>query len=1026
MPLELLRHPLVKDRFYEIVVIHRSGSVPDWVQVVARGGGIIEHYTENGSVNNPAESAKAGMLAVGAAHYWDPHTIADYSSRGPTPDGRTKPDIVGIACGEAASYELEPPEYHDGNNCWFPGTSQAAPHVAGLAALVRQRFPDYTPEQVAGYLKDHAERRGNVPNYTWGYGFAQLPAHDAVAANAPGAPTGLAATASGPTRIDLSWSAPASDGGAAITGYRIEVSTDGSSWSDLVADTNSTATRYSHTGLTLRDTRHYRVSAINSAGISPASNVATATTSSTPSGNVSATRSFSPASVASGGRVVVTIAAANYGSFSAVTETLPQGFTYVSSTLPDGRVTVVDARTVRFTLQRDTSFSYTVTAPSVEGSYTFSGTLRDSNRNDHVVGGAATMTVSSGDPLIARYDTNGNGTIDKSEVIEAINDYLFGTGPDDLIKADVIRLINLYLFGPPPAPAAQPPGAPTGLTATASGPMGIDLSWSAPAVVGAAITGYRLEVSTDGSDWSDLVADTGSPATRYSHTGLTAGSTRHYRVSAINPAGTGPASNVATATTGPAQSAGSPDLVVDTPTVDNSSPAAGASFTLSATVRNRGSGPADSTTLRYYRPTDSTITGGDTSVGTAFVAGLAASGSSNRSISLAAPSISGTYHYGACVDAVAGESDTGNNCSTAVTVTVGPADSAGGEQSDRAALVALYNATGGPDWDRNTNWLSDEPLSAWYGVQRTDNGGRVTHLNLSENGLTGQLPPALGNLSNLEELSLLYNQLTGQLPPELGNLSNLKWMVFHANQLTGQIPPELGNLSNLEELSLTINRLTGQIPPELGNLSNLKRMGLSGNQLTGQIPPELGNLPNLEFLSLHANRLTGQIPPELGNLSNLEFLSLPDNQLTGQIPPELGNLSNLEDLALSENQLTGQIPPELGNLSNLEGLWLLRNQLTGQIPPELGNLSNLKRMVLGDNQLTGQIPPELGNLSNLEYLVLSENQLTGQIPAELGDLANLETLRLAGGNQFTGCVPAALEGLRFTDVYGLGLPFCAS
>ena len=265
-------------------------------------------------------------------------------------------------------------------------------------------------------------------------------------ATTPGAPTGLAATANGETRIDLSWSAPANNGGAAITGYRIEVSTDGSSWSDLVADTNSTGTAYAHTGLTLGDARHYRVSAINSEGTGPPSNVATATTSSTSSQSVSATRTFSTASVSPGGQVTVTITAANYGGFGRVTETLPTGFTYVSSSLPDSQVTEVDARTIGFILQGDTSFTYTVTASSVEDSYTFSGTLRDSDRDDHVVGGSATVTVSAGDPLIARYDANGNGAIEKSEVIQAIDDYLFGEA-NAITKADVIRLIDLYLFG---------------------------------------------------------------------------------------------------------------------------------------------------------------------------------------------------------------------------------------------------------------------------------------------------------------------------------------------------------------------------------------------------------------------------------------------------------------------------------------------------------------------------------------------------------------------------------------------------
>ena len=121
---------------------------------------------------------------------------------------------------------------------------------------------------------------------------------------------------------------------------------------------------------------------------------------------------------------------------------------------------------------------------------------------------------------------------------------------------------------------------------------------------------------------------------------------------------------------------GAADLVVVLPSVSNSSPAASASFTLGARVRNQGDGMSAATTLRYYRSSDATISTSDTEVGTAAVSGLPASGGNAGSIdlalsfNLAAPSNPGTYYYGACVDAVSGESDTGNNCSAAVSVTV--------------------------------------------------------------------------------------------------------------------------------------------------------------------------------------------------------------------------------------------------------------------------------------------------------------------------------------------------------------------
>ena len=129
-----------------------------------------------------------------------------------------------------------------------------------------------------------------------------------------------------------------------------------------------------------------------------------------------------------------------------------------------------------------------------------------------------------------------------------------------------------------------------------------------------------------------------------------------------------------------------PDLVVQIPfaPVSDSAPAAGANFTLSVTVRNVGDEEAVATTLRYYRSNDTTISSSDTPVGRVAVSALPASGTSAESIPLTAPSSAGTYYYGACVDPVSGESDTGNNCSSAVRVTVS-ASQIGGAGFDLAS-----------------------------------------------------------------------------------------------------------------------------------------------------------------------------------------------------------------------------------------------------------------------------------------------------------------------------------------------------
>ena len=131
--------------------------------------------------------------------------------------------------------------------------------------------------------------------------------------------------------------------------------------------------------------------------------------------------------------------------------------------------------------------------------------------------------------------------------------------------------------------------------------------------------------------------------------------------------------NCSSAVTVTAGAAPAPGLVVDPPTVSELAPAAGASFTLSATVRNQGNGASSATTVRYYRSGDPAITTSDTAVGADPVSALDASQSAHRSVSLTAPDTAGTYYYGACVDAVSGEADTTNNCSSAVTVTVGAA-----------------------------------------------------------------------------------------------------------------------------------------------------------------------------------------------------------------------------------------------------------------------------------------------------------------------------------------------------------------
>ena len=281
---------------------------------------------------------------------------------------------------------------------------------------------------------------------------------------------------------------------------------------------------------------------------------------------------------------------------------------------------------------------------------------------------------------------------------------------------------------------------------------------------------------------------------------------------------------------------------------------------------------------------------------------------------------------------------------------------------DSLALIALYNSTNGDNWTNNSNWLSDEPLGEWYGL--TVSNGHLTHINLEENNLSGEIPTEIGNLTALTWLNLGGNQLTGTIPPEIGNLTEIGNLYLNRNQLTGTIPPEIGNLTEIYLLILRSNQLTGTIPLEIWNLTTLDYLSLNDNQLTGTIPPEIGNLTEIRHLSLDINQLTGTIPPEIGNLTSLDVLGLSTNQLTGTIPPEIGNLTSLTLLDLSDNQLTGTIPPEIGNLTALDWLELGGNQLVDL--PSLTSLTNLDFLYIENNKFTFEdIEPNIGVASNI-------------------------------------------------------------
>ena len=220
---------------YCLVIVRESGVTPEWVQVLIEANGpdgpSMEHWTRGYSLGSPAETTKAGAVTVGAAPVTDTSTIQSTSGRGPLPASSAstvvKPDVVGVD---------EVPVVTFSGTFNIDGTSIATPHVAALAALVKQRNPDYTPAQIATYLKDNALPRGEPdPNNTWGHGLAFLPHIGPVITGDPRIGTQLTA---GTTAVDDIDGIPAS---LTFTYQWIRVASDGTE-SDISSATSSTYT----------------------------------------------------------------------------------------------------------------------------------------------------------------------------------------------------------------------------------------------------------------------------------------------------------------------------------------------------------------------------------------------------------------------------------------------------------------------------------------------------------------------------------------------------------------------------------------------------------------------------------------------------------------------------------------------------------------------------------------------------------------------------------------------------------------
>lgn len=290
-----------------------------------------------------------------------------------------------------------------------------------------------------------------------------------------------------------------------------------------------------------------------------------------------------------------------------------------------------------------------------------------------------------------------------------------------------------------------------------------------------------------------------------------------------------------------------------------------------------------------------------------------------------------------------------------------------GTSTQVCALQQLFLSTDGCNWNDFTGWFDEPDFCDWFGV--TCNNGRV------------------------EELSFVNNNLGGELPPELGDLTDVYFIELEENSISGVIPTELGDLVALEVF------------------------GLDGNfGITGPIPSQLGRLTLLYYFSAVETSLTSSLPTEIGNMAALEVFDLTkdlnnNGGITGALPTEFGKLANMASLLLFQASLSGTLPTEIGGMVSIIEFDVSYQQsgspfLNGPVPTEIGKLVNAQSLVFSGNYLTGTLPTELGNCVQLQFLQFFENELSGTIPSELGNLNDLVVLDLeiAFGNMF-GPVP---------------------
>ncbi|XP_048608815.1 leucine-rich repeat receptor protein kinase HPCA1-like [Brassica napus] len=326
------------------------------------------------------------------------------------------------------------------------------------------------------------------------------------------------------------------------------------------------------------------------------------------------------------------------------------------------------------------------------------------------------------------------------------------------------------------------------------------------------------------------------------------------------------------------------------------------------------------------------------------------------------------------------------------------------------SVSALTNGFDGPalqalkaEWTKPpSSWEGADPCgTSWVGITCSNN--RVVSISLGNLNVEGKLSGDIAALSELQILDLSYNTgLTGPLPPNIGELKKLKNLILVGCSFTGQIPESIGQLEQLIYLSLNLNQFSGTIPASIGRLSKLYWFDIADNQIEGTLPVSNGtSSPGLDMLletkhfHFGKNKLSGYIPENLFS-SNMTLIHVlfDGNQFTGKIPDTLSLVQTLTVLRLDRNKLTGNIPTSLNNLTSLQELYLANNEFTGTLP-NLTSLTSLYTLDVSNNTFEpSPIPSWISSLDSLATLRLEGIKLNGSIPNSFFSPAQLQTVIL--------------------------------